>query len=400
MPFIFQGTRLMVTIAKTHLAPDIFRNAFTDLLPKNMTFKCRILHEVGKTDYIHTHVVILLKSRVKLASEKKWKTFRKTVGDFDIKNISTDEHFKNCLSYDTSKKKNEENSKVVFDDIGKWEPDLPYHIKCIRFLQTVPRWKDALIDITYSAYIAKNLNWSREVYMVARMQDNFEFPPTGAFEWQQHIIEFVTRPADNRTVHWVYDEDGGNGKSDLSNYLISHNNAFLVDSGKSSDIAFAYDNQPIVIFDLSRDTQEYCPYRVMEAFKNGRIFSPKYHSILKTFKPPHVIVFANYMPDCSNINPDACMPKLSADRWDLIELDDFKLSKNFSLGVPISIKEPPENLRILPEPSAEPLREEPRVPSKSLRKKPLRKSRKSSLISKSDFLKRFSKNAIHRSKVK
>jgi hypothetical protein len=47
-------------------------------------------------------------------------------------------------------------------------------------------------------------------------------------------------------------------------------------------------------------------YSLMESFKNGRIFSPKYESISKTFKPCHVVVFANFIPDHS---------KLSQDRW-------------------------------------------------------------------------------------
>ena len=74
----------------------------------------------------------------------------------------------------------------------------------------------------------------------------------------------------------------------------------------------------------------------MESFKNGRFFSPKYGSCLKRFKPPHVVVFANYMPD---------LEKLSMDRWDIMDLDNKTLSKNprekKAKGCPYSIKTPP-----------------------------------------------------------
>lgn len=69
----------------------------------------------------------------------------------------------------------------------------------------------------------------------------------------------------------------------------------------------------ICIFDLSRTQAEKIDaiYMAMEQFKNGRIFSPKYHSATKVFRTPHVVVFANYPPDLS---------KLSQDRWDIEEL--------------------------------------------------------------------------------
>ena len=51
------------------------------------------------------------------------------------------------------------------------------------------------------------------------------------------------------------------------------------------------------------------PGTAVELFRfarSGRIFSPKYESISKTFKPCHVIVFASFIPDHA---------KLSQDRW-------------------------------------------------------------------------------------
>lgn len=329
-----------------HILPQVVEDALTQLLPKNMDFDYKVLHELGKDDYKHTHVVVLLYKRCKLTSTKKWSEFRSDLPGYNLKPISTDEHFMNAICYDKSIKKckTPENSVVAYDSIGDWEAEIPFHILCIEFIQKSSKWKDLLVNPEFSKYISSRLNWAREVYMHARVAHLFDFPSGKAFPWQETFIDFFDTAPDNRTIHWVFDRIGGNGKSDLTNWLLSHKEAFLVDSGKLSDIAYAYDNQPIVIFDLARDTEDYCPYRAMEAFKNGRFFSPKYTSCLKVFKPPHVVVFANYEADLS---------KLSFDRWDCISLDDFKISSNpistvaerkKLKGSPHNVKGPPENL--------------------------------------------------------
>jgi hypothetical protein len=74
------------------------------------------------------------------------------------------------------------------------------------------------------------------------------------------------------------------------------------------DIAHAYKYEKITLIDLSRTQADKIDhiYSLMESFKNGRIFSPKYDSVFKTFEPCYVIVFANFIPEHQ---------KLSQDRW-------------------------------------------------------------------------------------
>lgn len=74
----------------------------------------------------------------------------------------------------------------------------------------------------------------------------------------------------------------------------------------------------------------------MEAFKNGRMFSSKYCSVNKQFKIPHVIVFANYTPD---------LTQLSMDRWKLIDLANVDTPENSARGVPNNVKEPPAEMQ-------------------------------------------------------
>jgi hypothetical protein len=127
-------------------------------------------------------------------------------------------------------------------------------------------------------------------------------------EWQSAVKLIIEGEVCDRSVYWMYDESGGAGKSFMSGYLQTHHNAFIISGGKVADIAHAYDEQPVVVFDLPRTLADHCDhiYSVIESLKNGCIFSGKYESRTKTFETPHVIVFANFKPD---------LTKLSEDRW-------------------------------------------------------------------------------------
>ncbi len=143
----------------------------------------------------------------------------------------------------------------------------------------------------------KTMNELREIYSTA------VFRP-----WQEDLISYLNAPVHPRQVLWFYDEAGNTGKSWMASYLSSTASAFVVTNGKIADIAHAYNNETTVIFDLSRTQVDKIDhiYALMESFKNGRIFSPKYESVVKTFSPCHVVAFANFIPDHS---------KLSQDRW-------------------------------------------------------------------------------------
>jgi len=133
--------------------------------------------------------------------------------------------------------------------------------------------------------------------------------------WQEALIEQLKAPAHERWIFWFYDEQGGMGKSRLTTYLCCEMNAIEL-SGRAQDIAFAYQSQPIVIFDISRPTKlELCNdlYTCAESLKNGRIFSSKYMSKTKSFKCPHVIFFSNAMPPVG---------VWSADRLQFIQLSN------------------------------------------------------------------------------
>jgi len=123
--------------------------------------------------------------------------------------------------------------------------------------------------------------------------------------WQQHIIDIVQKPADDRHVIWVYDPVGGRGKSRLARHLVLNYGATIL-SGRYADMAYMYRQEPIVCFDIARAEEEFIQpiYKCAETLKNGVIVSNKYRSELKIFQSPHVILFANVQPDHTKISPD------------------------------------------------------------------------------------------------
>jgi hypothetical protein len=62
--------------------------------------------------------------------------------------------------------------------------------------------------------------------------------------------------------------------------------------------------------------KEFVNFHIIEAFKNGRMFSSKYQSSLRIFKPAKVVCFANFEPDWK---------KLSLDRWCCLDMTDNKM---------------------------------------------------------------------------
>ncbi len=129
--------------------------------------------------------------------------------------------------------------------------------------------------------------------------------------WQTNALALLAKQSD-REVLWIMDSTGGKGKTFLAKWLCVVQDAFYVEGGKKADISYAYAFQDTVVFDLCRGTEEFVNYGTIESFKNGMMFSPKFHSTMKVFEPAKVVVFSNWAPDTS---------KLSADRWNIIDLD-------------------------------------------------------------------------------
>lgn len=146
--------------------------------------------------------------------------------------------------------------------------------------------------------------------------DDGEFEP---YAWQKDIITVCEEEPDARTIMWVYDEEGGKGKSRLAAHLVSKHDGIIL-GGKLDDMKYAFsrDVSKVAIFDLTR-TQSDCMKGLVsfaESLKNGMYMNAKYESRMVTFARPHVIFFANFMPP-ENV--------WSSDRLKLINLSEIEV---------------------------------------------------------------------------
>ena len=139
--------------------------------------------------------------------------------------------------------------------------------------------------------------------------------------WQdtlKKIIDQQIKDKNDRSIVWIYDPQGNNGKSWFSKYVLTeYEDSLLVRNGRSMDIAYQYNYNSIVIFDLVRSSQDHVNYEIIEQIKDGIVNSTKYMSKMKiTGTSPVVIVMSNQFPN---------REKMSDDRWLVKQIIDGEL---------------------------------------------------------------------------
>jgi Putative viral replication protein len=142
-----------------------------------------------------------------------------------------------------------------------------------------------------------------------------ELPEHELRPWQVNLKKKLEQPAERRKIIFVVDEMGNCGKSWFAHYMarVIGETCQVMLPGKKADMAYTLKPSLTVLFlDAPRSKQgEYIQYDFLEDLKNGYVFSSKYESRIKTYKPMHVVVNMNESPD---------MSKLSKDRYDIINI--------------------------------------------------------------------------------
>lgn len=133
-------------------------------------------------------------------------------------------------------------------------------------------------------------------------------------DWQRDIIDTLKGPADDRTINWVTDIAGGQGKTALCRYILKNfQNVLFLSNSSTKDalhqIVKAHTPFTTVLFNFPRQAEGHISYSSFESIKDGLCYSGKYSGGFKLFKPPHVYIFANWHPE---------LHQLTADRWNEI----------------------------------------------------------------------------------
>lgn len=164
--------------------------------------------------------------------------------------------------------------------------------------------------IKYYSSINKIFKEIKRENEIEKFRDNFKKEDINLKDWQQEVWEQLNEQTD-RQILWIVDIQGGKGKTYLSNCIQAHFSTFYSRGGKLSDIAYAYNYEEYIIFDYTRESQEFINYSVIEMFKDGKLWSPKYESQLMLFSSKKVLCLSNFYPD---------LTKMSEDRWVLKHL--------------------------------------------------------------------------------
>lgn len=177
---------------------------------------------------------------------------------------------------------------------------------------------EELLESEHAPVVARCMQYFRTLYsnrhtQVGRVAILEEMANAELKPWQERLRDIVLEPPCPRKVYWLFDLVGNSGKSWMARYLVARHSAIIFTHGKLVDLVHAYESQPVVVIDLARTQAEKIDhvYQLIESLKNGVMFSSKYDSRTKIFKPPHVIVFANFEPERA---------KLSEDRWFIMDI--------------------------------------------------------------------------------
>lgn len=256
--------------------------------------------EVGEKGTPHLQFFIYWKN------EREFNAIKKLIPRAHLERKSTHSTFLEVSNYCKKEDKFYEYGILPVDRcVNKWT-DIDTDIK-----SGMP-WNE--LTSKYPEEAIKYVGGLKNHYETHRPQYKYSLPePHRPF--QDEIISYIENEVNDREILWVCD-NGKTGKSKLADHLMSNYNVKVFANGKTADIAMAWNGENVV-FDFSRSQQERINYGVLEDLKNGRIFSPKYQSCVKFFKPIHLIVFANFMPEVA---------KMTLDRWDIRTVSkDYKL---------------------------------------------------------------------------
>lgn len=135
---------------------------------------------------------------------------------------------------------------------------------------------------------------------------------------RKELLDIVSVEPDNRTINWIWSEEGGVGKTSTVAWMEHNFNGVCVANGKGTDIKNSIiahlEHSPleILVINVPRTNEAHVSYAAIEEIKDGLIYSGKYEGGFANIEHPHVIVISNFYPE---------KWRLSEDRWNIINLD-------------------------------------------------------------------------------
>jgi hypothetical protein len=178
---------------------------------------------------------------------------------------------------------------------------------------------------------------------VIRVFDITNYP----YPWQKELLEILKTPINvktERVVYWYYDPVGNTGKTEMTKYLVKKYGSDIYVSARamsgyhsSTLIENAIDwgwSGKIFLFDLPRHASEIeTLYESMECIKNGITTSSKYVGKTLIFKNDFLIVFANFLPDITQMSLDRwIIKKIKKENYKTINHKELLITYDYTLN--------------------------------------------------------------------
>lgn len=306
--FRFQNISAILTY-KTHINKEEYIKWFTEKTKEVPKF-IRLAHEVGThseevEEYEHTHVVFVMVNKINTTSERY----------FDYEGIHP--HIKAL----TTRRMQEDAKKYI----AKEDPANSDLLVAHDLANAV--WREASLQQALAKFVTKPSDAPGIIALYNNKGSDHEISEEDIpkQDWQLQLMERTKDKAvgkDRRKIIWVYDKQGGSGKTQFARYkLMTEPDKWFMskDMGTSRDASTIIMNAISCgwngfgcIIDLPRSAEQHARiYSYLESIKDGVVTSQKYNGTTKAFSIPHTIVFANWPPK---------LFALSRDRWEIYEL--------------------------------------------------------------------------------
>lgn len=175
--------------------------------------------------------------------------------------------------------------------------------------------------------------WSdkdKEIYIPKQYQGKINT----LLPWQEEVFELADIYCD-RTIHYIFDNKGNNGKSTLAHLLRIYKNGIILPIVNDGEKLIqsccnmlmnkkVLKSVPIVI-DLPRAMDKsklYGMYSAIETIKSGYVYDTRHKYDDWNYDSPNIWIMSNALPDING---------LSFDRWKIFHIDDNKELVQLSL---------------------------------------------------------------------
>ena len=171
--------------------------------------------------------------------------------------------------------------------------------------------EDALV-LNFSDFVSKyaflghnlqNMQNLREYYNLYKPKYTFDIIGTyGQYlPWQQKFIDVISIPPDDRHIIHIFDPICESGKTKMCKQL-SSKGWVQIDNGKSENM-FYMPRGENVYMNLPKATKDVLNYTAIEAIKDGKFISTKYHVENVMYGEIHFVIFSNYMLNYESMDP-------------------------------------------------------------------------------------------------